>query len=136
MNRIHSEKLHEWGLAVLRIVVGIVFLAHGGQKLFVWGFGGVAGAFAKMGIPLPTVSAVVVSLAEFAGGAALVFGLLTRWAAGLLSIVMLVATIGVHWKGGFFAPQGIEYPLTLLAATVALALAGSGAAALDRCFAR
>ena len=120
-----------WGLAILRIVVGSVFLAHGAQKLFTYGFGGVTGMMAHLGIPLPAVSAVVVSLVEFLGGAALVLGLLTRWAAIPLSVNMLVAILAVHLKGGFFLPAGFEYALTLLAANVALAIAGPGALAVD-----
>jgi putative oxidoreductase len=119
------------GIAVLRIVVGIVFLAHGNQKLFEWGFGGVAAGFTKMGIPLPGISAVVVTLVEFLGGLALFIGLLTRWAALLLAINMSVAVLAVHLKNGFFLPAGFEYAFTLLAANVALLLTGPGVCALD-----
>jgi putative oxidoreductase len=120
-----------WGLAILRAVVGIVFLTHGAQKLFVYGFHGVAGAMGQMGIPLPTLSGAVVTLVEFIGGAALAIGFGTRWAAALLAINMSVAVLAVHLKGGFFLPHGFEYALTLLAANVALALTGPGKAALD-----
>lgn len=120
-----------WGLTILRVVVGIVFAAHGGQKLFVYGFHGVTGSFTKMGIPLPAVSAIVVTLVEFLGGIALIAGLFTRWAAILLAINMSVAVLKVHARNGFFLPGGFEYALTLLAANVALALTGPGAAALD-----
>ena len=124
------------GLTVLRMVVGIVFLAHGGQKLFTFGFGGVADYLAHVGIPFPALFAVVVSLAEFLGGAALVLGLATRWAALALSVDMLVALLTVKLKGGFFAPAGMEFELTLLAACVCLAFTGPGAMSLEKMFAR
>lgn len=121
----------DWGIFVLRVIVGLVFLMHGGQKLFVYGFGGVAGSMAKLGIPLPGLSAVVVTTVEFLGGAALMAGLFTRWAAALLTINMLVAILAVHYKNGFFLPAGYEYALTLLGASLSLTLAGSGAAAVE-----
>lgn len=116
----------------MRVVVGIVFLLHGGQKLFVWGIGNVAGSFGQMGIPLPMLAAIVVTLVEFLGGLALLVGLFTRWAAIPLAVNMLGAMVTVHLKAGFFLPNGYEFVLTLLAANVALALLGSGEASLDR----
>jgi putative oxidoreductase len=123
-----------WGITVLRVVVGIVFLAHGGQKLFVWGFSNVAGFLSQVGIPLPMLAAIVATLVEFVGGLALLLGLFTRWAAIPLAIAMLVAMLTVHLKAGFFLPNGYEFVLTLLAANVALALLGSGEASLERIF--
>jgi putative oxidoreductase len=115
------------GLTILRITVGIVFLVHGYQKLFHIGFHGVAAMFGHMGIPLPMVSAVVVTLVEFIGGILLVAGIGTRIAAALLAVDMAVAILAVHLKHGFGAQNGgFEYPLTLLAATLCLALAGGG----------
>jgi putative oxidoreductase len=125
-----------WAIAVLRVVVGIVFLAHGWQKLFVYGFHGTAGFFAGAGIPLPAVSSVVVTLVEFLGGIALLVGLLTRWAAALNGFDMLVAILAVHLKKGFFSPMGVEYPLTLLAACLLLAALGPGAASVDGALAK
>jgi putative oxidoreductase len=127
-----TGKFQSLGLAVLRIVVGIVFFAHGYQKVFTYGFHGVAGMFGHMGIPLPAVSAVVVILVEFVGGILLVTGLATRLPAALLAIDMLVAILAVHIKHGFFNPMGVEFPLTMLAACICLALSGGGAASLKR----
>ncbi len=127
----NNSSRQAWGLTVLRVVVGIVFAMHGGQKLFVWGFHNVAGFLGQIGVPLPAVAAVVVTLVEFVGGIALLLGLLTRWAALLIAIDMMVAVFAVHLKGGFFLPKGFEYALTMLAANVALALTGPGAASVD-----
>ena len=124
------------GLAILRIVTGIVFLVHGGQKLFVYGFAGVTGAFTQMGIPLPGITGPLVALVEFLGGFALVIGLLTRLAAVGLAIDMLGAILLVHLAGGFFMPNGYEFALTLLAATTALAVGGPGTLSADEAIAR
>ncbi|HEY1262829.1 MAG TPA: DoxX family protein [Terriglobales bacterium] len=121
-----------WGLTILRIVVGIVFLVHGGQKLFQLGLHGVTGFFQMIHIPLPAVAAAVVTFVEFLGGVALILGLATRWAAILIALDMAGAIFFVHGSKGFFLQSGgFEYAMTLLAANVALALAGPGAAALD-----
>ncbi len=131
MKAIGMTQGQAWGITILRVVLGIVFVMHGGQKLFVYGFSGVAGLMGRVGIPLPLLSAVVVTVVEFLGGSALLLGLLTRWAAVLLAINMLVAMVVVHLRAGFFLPNGFEYTLTLLAASIALALTGPGEAAVD-----
>jgi putative oxidoreductase len=121
------------GIAVLRIVVGIVFAAHGAQKLFVIGLGGVTHMFHGLGIPSPYIAAIVVTLVEFIGGIALILGLVTRYAALLLAFDMAVAVGKVHLHNGFFSSKGgYEFPLTLLAASVALALTGPGSFALGK----
>ena len=117
-------------LTILRIVIGVVFLAHGGQKLFVYGLDGVAGAFAQMGAPAAGVTGPLVAFGEFFGGLALVLGLLTRFAAAGLAIIMLGAIVLAH-STSFFAPEGMEFPLTLLAGSVALAITGAGSWSAD-----
>jgi putative oxidoreductase len=119
-----------WGLLVLRLAVGAVFVMHGGQKIFVIGPRNIAGFLGPMGFPLPMVWAIVLMLTEFLGGVALILGIFTRYAAALLAIVMLVAISVVHLKNGFFLPRGFEYTLVLLAANLALILSGPGALAL------
>jgi putative oxidoreductase len=131
MNGEALSRWHGWGITVLRITIGTVFLAHGGQKLFVFGFDNVAAFMGKLGIPAPMVAAIVVTLVEFLGGVALAVGAFTRWAAAPLAITMLVAIMTVHLKAGFFLPAGYEFALTLFSATVALILLGSGEASVD-----
>ena len=123
-----------WGILVLRVVVGLTFFMHGQQKLFDNGIDGVEQFFASLGIPLPGLSAVVVTLVETVGGLALIIGLFTRLIAFLLAIDNLVATLVVHLENGFFiSPNsfGVELTLLLLAANIALILAGPGALAVD-----
>jgi len=119
------------GLTLLRVILGVVFLAHGYQKLFVYGIGGVTGTFTQMGIPAAHLSAYLATFAEFFGGIALLLGLFTRLAAIPVAFTMVVAILQVHLQGGFYAPKGVEYPLTLLVGNIALVVAGGGAFALD-----
>src|SRR2546427_12678916 len=123
-----------WGLVPLRLVVGLVFAVHGAQKLFVFGLGGAAGFMAKVGIPLPSVAEVVVIGVEILGGLALILGLGTRLAAALLAIDMVVAILVVRLAAGFVG--GYEFELTLLAASLSLALLGGGPVTVRQVFAR
>jgi len=120
-----------WGIAILRVGLAIVYLSHGGQKLFTFGFSGVQGAFAHMGIPLPTITGPFVALLEFVGGALLALGVGVRWVSILLAIEMAVAIFKVHLPNGYFMPNGYEYALTLFAANCCIALEGPGAASVQ-----
>lgn len=124
------------GLALLRIITGSVFLAHGAQKLFVFGLAGVTGSFGQMGVPLPAITAPLVSGLEFFGGIALIIGLLTRLVGLGLAIDMLGAIFFVHLAGGFFVPKGVEFVLMLFAAGATLALTGAGTFSFDAALAR
>lgn len=126
-----TERQVSVALTVLRVILGITFIMHGGQKLFVYGLEGVSGGFAGMGIPFPQVVGPVVALTEFLGGAALLVGLLTRVAAVGVALVMVGAIFTAHIQAGFFAPAGYEFPLMLLATAVALAFTGAGPISLD-----
>lgn len=124
------------GLALLRVIVGVVFMAHGGQKLFVFGLDGVAAGFGQMGIPFAGVVGPLVAAGELLGGLALIAGAFTRLAALGLSIIMLGAIVTAHLPAGFFLPNGYEFALTLFAASAALALTGAGRYSVDRVIAR
>ncbi|MEC4613464.1 DoxX family protein [Tsukamurella tyrosinosolvens] len=111
-------------LTVARVILGVVFFAHGWQKVVTNGLSGTAGAFEKMGVPAPTLSAWFAGLAELLGGALLIVGFAVPIVAIVLIIDMLGAIFTVHIDGGFFAsnqPSGIELPLVLIAGLLAVA---------------
>lgn len=118
-------------LTILRLITGATFIAHGAQKLFVFGIAGVTGGFAQMGIPMPGVMAPFIAGLEFFGGIALVLGLLTRLASLGLVFNMLGAMMLVHLKNGFFLPNGYEFVLMLAGAAATLVLTGAGEFSLD-----
>lgn len=120
-------------LAILRIPLGFVFLAHGWQKYAEYTLEGTTGAFTEMGIPLPELAAPVVATLEVVGGIALILGLGTRVFGALLFIDMAGALALVHGGSGVFvADNGYELVLALGAGALALALTGAGAFSLDR----
>jgi putative oxidoreductase len=126
---------------ILRLVLGVVFFAHGAQKMLGWfggfGFHGTMGAFTHMGMPAPM--ALLIICTEFFGGLGLIFGLLTRIAAFGVGGLMVGAIFMVHLQYGFFMNwmgtqkgEGFEFHLLALAMAAALLLRGAGGYSLDR----
>jgi putative oxidoreductase len=124
-------------LLVLHVVVGVLFFAHGAQKLFGWfggyGIGGTAGFFDQIGLRPGRMHAWAAALAETVGGILLALGLFTPIGAALVIAVMTAAVITVHWeKGPFNTEGGYEFNLTLIAALAALVDGGPGSPSVDR----
>lgn len=118
---------------VLRVATGLIFFMHGWQKLTMFGLDGVTGMLGGMGFPFPAFFAVLLIAAEVVGGAALVLGVFTHWAAKILAIVSIVAWVTVHLKGGFFLSNGgYEFIMLLFAASVSLMITGPGKYALGK----
>ncbi|WP_445775691.1 DoxX family protein [Shewanella sp.] len=125
----------------LRVPVGIIFMAHGAQKLFGWfgGYGleGTGQWMASIGMEPGVLMAFMAGSAELFGGLFILLGLLTRPAAVVLAFTMVVAIASVHLSNGLFmSNNGYEFALALLAASVSLALSGSGKVALDNALTR
>ena len=127
---------------ILRLVLGVIFFAHGAQKALGWfggyGFAGTMGFFTGA-MHIPAIFAFLAIAAEFLGGLGLIFGLLTRVAAFGIFCDMIVAVALVHARFGFFMNwtgaqkgEGYEYHILLLAASAFLMIRGAGAASVDR----
>jgi putative oxidoreductase len=113
------------GLLLLRVVLGIVMLAHGVPKLL--HFGGVAQGFTGMGVPAPMLAAAFATVVEAVGGLFMLLGVATDIVGVLFAIDMLGAIIFVHASKGFSAGKGgFEFPLVLLTMALTIALAGPG----------
>ena len=132
----------DYAVTILRLLLGVVFFAHGAQKVLGWfggyGFSGTMGFFThQMGIPAP-IAALAIA-AEFLGGIGLLLGFLSRVAAFGIAFEMLVAVAMVHQHFGFFANwtgqqkgEGFEYHILAVAIALAIMIKGSGALSVDR----
>ena len=141
---LHNGAMAGWGLTVLRIAVGLVFIGHGAQKLFgAFGGGGLSATstyFTYIGLTPAYPLAVLWAVIELGCGALVFLGAWTRWAAIPLAVGMCVAIWKVHFASGFFinwalAPglgHGYEFNLVLIAACVCLSLSGAGELSIDR----
>jgi len=132
---------NDMSLTTLRVVLGVVFFAHGAQKMLGWfggyGFQGTMGFFEHMGMPAPVAFLVICT--EFFGGLGLIVGLLTRIAALGIGVEMIGAIFIVHLPNGFFMNwsgtqkgEGFEYHLLAIAMAATLLLRGAGAFSADR----
>lgn len=131
-----------WSHLVVRLALGVIFFAHGSQKLFGWfgghGLKGTIGGFRQMGIP--PAATVIAACLECFGGLAMIVGFLARPAAVGLIIVMLMAVAKVHAKNGFFINfamtagkgHGYEFNLALIAMALSILIGGAGAVSIDR----
>ncbi|MEH7545229.1 DoxX family protein [Neobacillus vireti] len=124
------------GLLIIRLVVGILFIGHGAQKLFGWfgGYGlkGTGGWFDSIGMKPGITMALLAGLAELVGGVLFALGLLTPLAGFIIAGTMIMAIVKVHAPNGLWATaNGYEYNLTLLAIAIGVALIGPGQYALD-----
>ena len=121
----------DYGVALLRVALGVMFLAHGALKVFVFTLPGTAAFFASVGFP--GFMAYIVAPAEILAGLALIVGFRTRLVAAL-TVPILIGAASVHFGNGwvFSAPKGgWEYPVYLIVAAVAQSLLGAGAFAFD-----
>lgn len=121
---------------LLRLPLGIIFIAHGANKLFGTfngaSFDTTVAQFAAMGFTPPEFHAALAGGGELLGGLLVLLGLGTRFGAAMLGVIMLVAIVVVHWSGGLFAHNGgFEYPLALLGMSLALFALGGGALSVD-----
>jgi putative oxidoreductase len=134
MNR---QLTRDLALAVARVVVGAIFIAHGWQKLVTFGLDATSQGFAGMGVPLPTVSAALAGVIELGGGLALALGAFTTVAGIATALDMLGAFVLVHLGNGVFVTEnGWELVAALGAASIALAAVGAGRFSVDGVLAR
>ncbi|MEH7480869.1 DoxX family protein [Neobacillus drentensis] len=124
------------GLLIIRVVVGVSFMAHGAQKLFGWfgGYGlkGTGGWMESLGMKPGVMMALMAGLAELMGGLLFTLGLLTPLAGIMIAATMVMAIVKVHASNGYWATQnGYEYNLMLIAVVIGIALIGPGQFALD-----
>lgn len=133
----NNPAFRDAALLLLRVALGVVFIAHGWDKVFPGGAEDTVQQWAAAGIPQPTVAVWAVSVVEMLGGALLVLGFLTPAAAGVLALDMVGAFYFVHLGKGFFVTDGGgEFVVVLFAACLILVVFGAGRASLDKALSR
>ncbi|OBA35839.1 MULTISPECIES: DoxX family protein [Rhodococcus] len=129
--------VRDLGILVARLVLGVIFLAHGLQKFNSWGYEGTKAGFEGMGVPAPAVSAFVATWIEILGGLALILGVFVPVFGVLLFLLMLGAFFIVHVENGIYVGDGgFELVAALGAGALLLAAVGAGAFSVDRFLAR
>ena len=130
-----SSRQLSLGLLVLRLALGAVFLVHGGQKLFQFGFAGTTQMLTQMNVPAPSIIGPALAIIEPLAGLGVTIGLLTRVAGLAIAVDMLGAILTFHLPNGFLVPRGIEFVMMNCAAGLALALIGAGQFSADHAIA-
>jgi len=133
--RFGSASQAQTALGILRIVAGVIFIAHGYQKFFMMGIPGVTGFFDQLGIPLAGIMAILIATLELVGGFALLIGFFGRFVAIPLALDLAGAIFFTHARNGFFVPRGIEFVMILMVSAIAIAIAGPGRFSVDNAFA-
>jgi len=129
-------KMMDLGLLLIRLVIGLLFIGHGAQKLFGWfgghGLKGTAGWLESMNMKPAVLLALMAGLAELVGGILFVLGFLTPLAGLMIAATMVMAIVKVHGANGLWATEnGYEYNLILIAVAIGISLTGSGQYSID-----
>lgn len=128
----NSPIVRDAALLIFRVVLGLVFIVHGIDKLFFPGMDDTIGQFSAWSIPQPQIFAWVVAIGELVAGALLVIGLLATFAAGMLAVLSALSVYFVHFNNGFFVEDGgFEYTVVLCVALLMIVVFGSGRVSLD-----
>jgi putative oxidoreductase len=137
MNANKTSGPHDLGLLLVRLILGVVLMFHGSQKLFGWfdgiGMEGFEKYLESLNIPMPHISAWLSAATEFVGGALIVLGFLTRLVAVPVMVNMLVAVVAAHRHHFAVKNEGMEYALMLCVVALALVFTGAGRFSVDGC---
>ena len=117
-----NKKAIDASLLIMRIIVGVIFAAHGAQHLF----GAFNGPGLKGTVDMLGPVGYLVAVGEFFGGVGIFFGFLTRFSAASIIVIMIGAILKVHLQNGFFAPRGFEFNLALIGLLLPLLILGPG----------
>jgi putative oxidoreductase len=128
-----SSPVRDVVLLVARVLLGVVLFAHGFQKVFIYGFGGVTASFTKMGVPVPPVTAAYASIVELVGGGLLILGAATTIVSVLVTVDMIGAslTTGSFLHGVFVGQHGFELEAAICVGALLLLVSGAGRYSVD-----
>ncbi len=136
LTKLSTKTATDIALLVIRLILGIIFIAHGYPKFFVFGISGFSQFLSQLGVPLPGLFAIIVALVEFVGGILLILGIFSGWIGLLMTINMLVAILLVKVKVGLIVPPnqpgtGAELGLALFALALAVLVFGPGSISVE-----